>query len=334
MEISTYKPQKTPSLELIELLRKQYGASKNFDYFMSDVQKAFAFCVDNDNITFVPIAACAERDMQGHIALIIDKRRPTEEAFFGFLVTPHDPHVFQSLWDILVTEAKARGRSILKGPVNGSIWHQYRCIKETDGSPFFKTELFSNTSDYDLLNTRGPVSEIRYHSGYRERFDAILHIGQPAYDRLAAEGFRIKEMTSGSMEELQTIAVLSRTVFNQSWGFVELNQKEFFDLYSSEKLSPERTKIYLLYNGEQIIGFCGTTKEDDTTVICKTIALLPEYQGRGLGKALAYKVHLDAKKQGVKKIIYALIREDNAIKNFPKEDAVIFRRYATFEFQI
>jgi len=74
--------------------------------------------------------------------------------------------------------------------------------------------------------------------------------------------------------------------------------------------------------------------ENKQTLILKTICILPEYQGLGLGNALAYKIHLDAQKEGFKKVIYALIREDNKVKNFPKDDTLIFRRYAAFEFKI
>jgi GNAT superfamily N-acetyltransferase len=334
MEIKKYQANNTPLPELINLLRRKYGKSKNFDYFISDYQKAFDFCVNNENITFTPIASYEGLKINAHIALILDKRLPHGEALFGFLEVPNDIKTFRLMWDNLVKEARVKGASVLKGPVNGSIWHQYRCIKETDGSDFFKSELFSETYYYDFLSSNKPISEIIYHSGYRERFDAILQVGQLAYDKLASAGFVIKEMESGSMENLQNIASISRTVFKNSWGYVELNQKEFFKLYSSEKLAPEITKIYLLYKDGDIIGFCGVLKEDEFTLICKTIALLPEYQGAGLGNALAFKVHLDAKKEGIKKIIYALIRDSNNIKNFPKKDAVVFRKYAAFEFHI
>jgi hypothetical protein len=334
MEIKKYKPNKIPPLELIDLLHRKYGKSKNFDYFINDYQKAFDFCIDNENIVFISIAAYQGEKMQAHLALIINKRLSSREAFFGFLETPEDTSVFNSMWNSLIKEARANKISILKGPVNGSIWHQYRCIKETDGSEFFKSELFSETYYYDFLRSSKPVSEVIYHSGYRKRFDAILKVGQPAYDRLAPAGFVVKEMELGSMEKLQTIASISRAVFKSSWGYTELSQKEFLKLYSSEKLTPGSTRIYLLYKGEEIIGFCGIFKENNFTLICKTMALLPEYHGSGFGNALAFKVHLDAKEEGVKKIIYALVREDNNIKNFPKEEVVIFRKYAAFEFHI
>ncbi len=334
MEIKKYQPDITPPSELIDLLRRKYGKSKNFDYFFNEYQKAFDFCANNENIIFVPIAAYEENEMQAHLALILDRRLPAGEAFFGFLETPEDGGVFTSMWNSLIEEAKARGISSLKGPVNGSIWHQYRCIKETDGSDFFKSELFSETYYYNLLNSQKPISEVVYHSGYRERFDAILEAGQPAYDKLDSLGFMVKEMESGSREQLHIVASISKTVFKNSWGYVELNQDEFLKLYSSAKLGSDDTRIYLLYKGQEIIGFCGVFKEDGSTLICKTIALLPEYRGTGLGNALAFKVHLDAKEEGMKKIIYALIREDNNIKNFTKDDAVIFRRYSTFEYKI
>lgn len=334
MQINTYQPNSTPSPNLLRLLESKYGNSKNIHYFLNDYKKAFAFCINNENITFVPISLSEDGKFQGHVALIIDKRLPVEEAFFGFFEAPDNVSLFTSLWSSLTEEAKKRNISVLKGPVNGSIWHQYRCIKETDKSEFFKSELFSESYYYDFLSSRKPSSEIMYHSGHREKFDAILQAGQPAFDKLSLIGIDVQEVEPGSIEILSTIASISRNVFKNSWGYVELNQKEFLRLYSSDKLTANTTRIYLLTKNDQIIGFCGAFKEDDKTLICKTIAILPEYQGMGLGNALAFKVHKDARERGVKKIIYALIRDGNNIKNFPKEDALVFRRYAAFEFQI
>jgi ribosomal protein S18 acetylase RimI-like enzyme len=334
MEIRKYQPSKAPSLELTELLIRKYGKSKNFDYFMSDFQKSFDFCVDNENIIFIPIAIHEGQEMQAHIALIIDKRLKSGEAFFGFLETPDNVLTFGSIWSCLTEEARNRGISVLKGPINGSIWHQYRCIKESDGSEFFKSELFCESYYYDFLSSNKPALEVMYYSAYRETFDAILQAGQLAYDKLASAGFAIKEMGDVDLEKLRTLATLSRTVFKNSWGFTELNQEEFLKLYSSEKLDSHLNKIHLLCKEDEVIGFCGTLKEDNSTLICKTICVLPEYQGLGMGNALAFKVHFEAKEQNIKKIIYALVREGNSIKNFPKEDAVIFRQYVAFEFHI
>jgi len=334
MDIKTYIPT-SPNLELSELLREKYGNNKNFDYFLSDFTKAFDFCVDNENILFFPITGTEEGHLRSHVALIIDKRLPIGEAFFGFLELPDNITIFDSMWKSLIEEAKKRGISTLKGPVNGSIWHQYRCLKETDNSEFFKMELFCEKYYYDLLNSKNPTTEILYYSASREKYDIVLKlIGENSYNKLEAAGFSIKPVKPVTPQQMETVANISRTVFSANWGYVELNEQEFTHLYSSDKLSAYLNTLYLLYKDEKIIGFCSTSNEDDTTLILKTICILPQYQGVGLGNALAYKIHFDAKKDSFKKIIYALIREGNDIKKFPKEEAVVFRRYAAFEFRI
>lgn len=334
MEIKTYLPT-SPNVELDEFLREKYGNNKNCDYFLGDFNKAYGFCVGNENVSFYPIAGRVDGQIKAHIALIIDRRLPQGEAFFGFMEFSDDATVFTSLWNSLVKEAKEKGISVLKGPVSGSIWHQYRCIKEGDGYPFFKAEPLCETYYYDFLISNKPASEILYYSASREPLGIVLRmIDKTALEKMHNLGFSIKETKTVGLEELNRITNISKTVFNGSWGYTELNEKEFMQLYSSEKMTAHLNSLYLLYKGDEIIGFCSTSREDDLTLICKTIAVLPQYQGVGLGNALAYQVHMDAEKAGFKKMIYALIREGNNIKNFPKEEAVIFRKYAAFEFNI
>lgn len=335
MKILKYKPNKTPSPELVTLVKNKYGNKKNFDFFFSDFQKAYNFCADNPNITFIPFSNFEDNQLVTHIALIIDKRLPKSEAFFGFLETKQDFPLFEFVWKGMKKEAKKAGITRLLGPVNGSIWHQYRCIKETDNSEYFKSEPMSETYYYKLLTQMEPISEVSYYSASREKFDKVMGIIETEFKKLASAGFGIKEVTDISYEQLSSIAEISRIVFGKSsWGYTDLTEKEFLQLYSSDKLSLHLNKLYLLFKNQQIIGYCGTSAENRNTIILKTICILPKYQGLGLGNALAYKVHLDAQKEGFKKVIYALIREGNQVKNFPQDDTVVFRRYAAFEYKI
>lgn len=333
MEIRAYQPDAFAT-ELVPLLRDKYGKQRNFEYFLGGFRKAFSFCVGNENILFRPIVGYEDGKIKAHIALIRDARLPAGEAFFGFFEVPDDITIFRSMWDALLKEARKEGISILKGPVNGSIWHQYRCIKETDGSEFFKTELFCGSHYHEYLRSAVPATEFNYYSAYREKFDVVLRVAEAAYSRLATAGFLIEEKRQATLSDMQKVAEISRSVFKTSWGYVELSEKEFMQLYSSDALAAHLNRLYLLYKGSDIIGFCGTLKENDRTLICKTICIAPEYQGLGLGNALAYKIHKDACEEGIKKILYVLIREGNNIKNFPQEDIVIFRRYAAFEFHV
>ena len=115
MNIKKYQPNSSSVHNLVNLLQVKYGTNKNMDYFLSDFNKAFSFCLNNENIQFQPIAVFEKDHLCAHIALIIDKRLPKGEAFFGFMETPKNVFIFNSMWNSLVTEAQERGISILKG---------------------------------------------------------------------------------------------------------------------------------------------------------------------------------------------------------------------------
>jgi ribosomal protein S18 acetylase RimI-like enzyme len=333
IEIKNYNPQSVPPVKLIDLLIKKYGKNKNFDYFLRDYKIAFTFCAKN--IKFNPIAIYINGKMEAHIALIVDSRLKANTAFFGFFESPDDSIIFDLLWNNLFMFAKGIGVNLIKGPINASIWYQYRVIKSSDGSDYFKAETVSELYYYNLLKSKNPSMEIIYYSAYRENFSAILNAGKKPYEKMGESGFSIQELKNASGNDLKNIYLMSKKIFSDSWQYTEMSEEDFFSLYSKERVKFSIDKLYLLYKGDEVIGFCSVIKEDNFTFIFKTIGILPEYQGLGLGGAFAYKIHLDAQNEGIKKVIYALVREDNNIKkNFPKDDAVIFREYSAFEFKV
>ena len=90
----------------------------------------------------------------------------------------------------------------------------------------------------------------------------------------------------------------------------------------------------MLQANGKIVGYSALMRDDENSVILKTLAILPEYQGLGLANALIYKMHEDVIKSGCIKVIYALIREENRVRDLPQNDVTIFRRYASFESQV
>ena len=63
----------------------------------------------------------------------------------------------------------------------------------------------------------------------------------------------------------------------------------------------------------------------------KTIAVKNEERRKGIGAAILHSQHLKAKNLGFKRFIYALIRENNAIKKLPYPDVRIISNYRTYE---
>ncbi len=321
--------------EYVDLLHVKYGKEKNFAYFLEDARIAYTYCKESDSVRFLPVTVFEEGKLIAHTALILDTRLTAGEAFFGFFEVPDDQAVFNLLWEELVRIAKSEGVRVLKGPISGSIWHQYRCVRTSDGSPSFSAEPVSELFYHDFLVSKKPSVTVGYLSAYRTRFDTVLRLlGAVSYGRLSAMGFTLREADTVSLDEMREVARISKEVFSSNWGYTELTESEFLALYSPSKMGAHLRSLYLLHKGEDLVGYLSTAQEDTDTIVCKTVCILPEFQGRGLGAALAYRVHEDARKSGVKKIIYALIREGNALKKFPKEDTVVFREYAAFEFSI
>src|SRR3989344_5089763 len=224
MEINTHTPRDTN--EFAELLRRKYGTHKNLDYFLQDALIAYKFCIESENILFIPMAIYEQETLVAHAALICDKRLPSGEAFFGFLETPDNQATFTLLWDALIAQARTHNLTLLKGPVSGSIWHQYRSIKETDGSEFFIAEPMTETYYYDLLISKRPASEVAYFSAYRTHFDIVLKLlGAVSYTRLSVSGFSIKETKQVSPEQMHAIANITKEIFHSSWGYTELTER-------------------------------------------------------------------------------------------------------------
>lgn len=313
--------------ELRALVTRHYGDGPNFPYFLHDFERAYAYAAENPQVRFLPFSA-----ENGHLALIVDARRPEGEAFFGFM--EGDEATLAALWEECVRVAKSEGIRRLLGPVNGSAWHQYRAMTETDGSPYFKSELPSLPHYAPFLSARGPETTVGYYSAYRTKFDAILALGVGAKERAEAAGLTVERVDAPGLPELSSVVALSRAIFKDNWGYTELSDAEFAALYGPGKLASSFRRMYFLSHAGKRIGFGSTFNEPGGVMLCKTIGLLPEYQGKGLGNLLAYEMHKDAAEEGIGKIMYALIREGNNIQRFPVEDAVVFRKYATYEFSL
>ena len=152
--------------------------------------------------------------------------------------------------------------------------------------------------------------------------------------KLDAGNLKIEVIKEVSVDILLSIAKLSAVVFGEkSWGYTKLNDAEFLKLYDPDKINEHIYKPFLLYHHDVLVGYCRTMREG-VTLVCKTICVAPEFQGIGLGNALALSIHEEARNDGLEKIMYVLIRDGNQVYNYPTEDVEMFRKYAVFEYKL
>jgi GNAT superfamily N-acetyltransferase len=70
--------------------------------------------------------------------------------------------------------------------------------------------------------------------------------------------------------------------------------------------------------------------EPVTTVIVKTLAVLPGRAYAGLGAVLLAEVHAAARRLGFRRAMHALMHETNTSRNLSAHYAATIRRYALF----
>jgi hypothetical protein len=337
MRVAPYVPDaESFRLRLLPLIDRLYPDAH--DVFRHGHRSAHDYCVENPAVDLCPLTVQDGAATVGHVALVRDGRLPPGEAFFGFLELVDDPAVFDALWRGLIDLARSCGTRRLLGPVNGSIWHAYRCVRETSAMPWFPTEPRTPLSFYRFLKSAGPSREIGYSSGLRQSFARMLALMEDKAETIEplmqAQGFAMSVAQGVPPEAWPEIVALSDAVFRpRSWGYTPLGTAEFMRLHGGLAQSPHFHRVFLLRLRGRLIGYALTLRMG-ATMICKTICLMPEFQGMGLGNAFALYLHRAARQDGMTSIMYVLVRDGNRIHDFPMEDIAIFRRYAAFEFDL
>jgi ribosomal protein S18 acetylase RimI-like enzyme len=66
-------------------------------------------------------------------------------------------------------------------------------------------------------------------------------------------------------------------------------------------------------------------------IVLKTVGVLPEYQGRGIAKALLYMIFRAAQAKKIKQLIISTIRLDNKRMQNLIGSATLYRKYNVYE---
>lgn len=312
--------------ELIEIL---YGKTIETQKYISDSKKGIE-TLQNDKVPTVFFQYFENDILIGHMGLISTSKAI---AYFGFFEIKSE-NCFMELWQALIAEAKEQGLKNIFGPVNGTVWHPYRIISESSDEPLFVHEPLSMPNYYELLKNCKPANTVGYHSAFRTNFELILELTKSSLANLPKENIQIIQKEF-STELLREIYDLSIAIFSQNPGYYHLSYEDFLKLYAFDENDNENDThlIYRVLHMQKPIGFSYNLLHDKQ-LIMKTIGLLPEWQEKGIGNAMVHEVHKFAQQNKIEKVIYALIRSDNRVKHFPKDDTVIFRKYAAFIYSL
>ncbi len=256
-----------------------------------------------------------------HLIAIQDSRNK-KIGFIGFYESLEDVDT-RSIIQEATSWLRQKGVEKIVSPFDGSILQKYRFNNDADqifpGEPTNPNTYVNNFVECGFT----PLNH--YVSGIRTDFNTIL-----PYVEKDLGDFSVREFDITRAEEdtkiLYDLAI--KAFENTSGYFVHFSWDEFSYWYSSSIQHADPRYIEILYHHQKPIGMCYSFVENKHLVM-KTIAILPEYQGQGASKYLAFSQHTKAKEDKLAAVVYALIRTGNAVSKMPYPGVNIYRKYQT-----
>lgn len=233
---------------------------------------------------------------------------------------------------------KAEKVLAILAPLNKNTWKSYRFVTKTDGRPPFLLEP-QNPPEYpEFLRSCGFAEHEEYYSALEEPILLDEKKLSGTLSSLADKGIKIRRLEMESFEkELDIIYSLSLVCFKDNLYYTPLERESFAAQYTAYKKYIVPKLVFFAFDGEKPVGFLFTIPdynrlsygESADTLILKTIGVLPEYRGLGLGGALINLARKEGIRLGMKRAIHALMYSENISRKF-NPSAGIFRTYTLF----
>ena len=234
-------------------------------------------------------------------------------------------------------ELAANGCSLAVGPMDGTTWRRYRFITRRGDEPVFFLEP-DNPDSYPLWFARAGFSPLaRYFSHLDPDLGWRLPAGVAA--RLERSGITIRPLDPDAFAgELDRIYAISTASFSGNFLYSPIARDEFAAMYDKVRAVIEPYLVLFAEHEGTPVGFIfaigdllrSRAGQPRDTVILKSIAVLPEWNGRGIGGLLMDRATTNARLLGYRRAIHALIHEDNSSRSLSGRHAAVMREYALF----
>jgi len=334
IELVSYKHDEDLTKKYYYFLMHHYDGDTRINQYIPELKRLLS--PDNPFFNFAIIknfVAIDDNKILGHVSAIKDKRLD-KVGIIGFYDCINDIQISNLLLDNAVKYLRDNNCSIIRGPINLSIWHGYRFIENQKRNP---TLFDPFNKDYYVKFWQDFGFKIieRYVSAVRSDFNYVLPYTKSQYEINIKEGFKIREFDKNkSEEELKLIYNLSKRIFYDSWNQVDISFQEFYYIYKNilDKIDPYFFEIIETKESEPVgFSFAIPNPFIEEQLILKTMGVLKEYQGKKLASTFMYSQHTKAKEKGYNECYYPLIRIGNNISKFPYQGYEIITNYVSFE---
>lgn len=233
----------------------------------------------------------------------------------------------------------ARGCTLAVGPMDGNTWRRYRLVTEAGAEPPFFLEPANPPEWPGWWRAAGFVPLAEYYSAATDELEPRDARLADAAQRVRDAGIALRPLDPAQFEaELGRIHDVSVVSFQENYLYTPLPREDFIAQYRAVQPLVRPELVCLAERAGRPVGYMfaipdaaqARRGQPVTNVIMKTIAVLPECGGMGLGGLMFAEVHAAARRLGFRRAIHALMHENNKSRRMSAHYAQIIRRYTLF----
>lgn len=236
-------------------------------------------------------------------------------------------------------ELSARDCTLAVGPMDGNTWRKYRFVTERGREPAFFLEPDNPDACPRQFEVQGFTPLAQYYSALNTDLSRVDERAADRWQYLAVPGVALRTFDVDRFEEeLRAIYALSTVAFTRNFLYSPISEGEFLAQYQRIRPFLRPDLILMAEHEGRLLGYVfalpdaaeAKRGEPVRTVIVKTVAVLPERTGVGLGAVLVDRVQQVARALGYTRAIHALMHETNRSRNISRHTAAPFRRYTLY----
>ena len=230
---------------------------------------------------------------------------------------------------------RQEGCSRALGPIDGATWFAYRANIGPHDRPLFPGEPTADPAPWRAL---GYTEEHRYSSVLAKNEPQIAAT-RDRETRLRASGWQLEDLDAlGDFDDaLALFWQMSVVSFPGNRFYTPIDRTTFKALYARVRpLITPRLALLARSPDGQPGGFCFSypdpTQPRRAEFIIKTLAVMPDFRGLGLGSWMVGETHRIGKEMGfVGGGIHALMAVDNRSQRISRNIGGLVREYVLFE---
>lgn len=243
------------------------------------------------------------------------------------------------LLEAAMQELRKAGCSFAIGPMDGNTWHNYRFVTQPGAEPPYFLEP-QNPPEWPLWFEQAAFTPIaQYFSALNTNLAAEDPRIATAETRLRESGVSLRASATSSLtHDLESIFRVSLDSFAHNFLYTPIGREQFLEQYNRVLPYVDPRLVLMAERDAETVGFIFAIPDllqrqrgvSIDTVILKTVAILPDTSLRGLGTVLVAHLHRTAHKLGYRRVIHALMHENNTSLNISRHYATIMRRYTLY----